>query len=222
MLLCLTLLLSSAYSLNFFNKVGISNKTTQATCLDGSQYAFYIYKPDESMKPVNKLLIYFEETPFGWCVEQDLATTTEKCYKFITADNLIDFGSSINWAGSITFLDGILSPEGSGDFNTWTKVFIQSCDGGAYMGNRDPIVFKSRKLHFKGSVNTIETFKYLQAKGYLTGQAEVVIAGAMDGAIAAMQWAETLKEYTTAPVRVMADSAIHLNEYNRKNNQSVI
>ena len=61
------------------------------------------------------------------------------------------------------------------------------------MGDRDPITYKHRKLHFKGSVNTIETFKLLKSKGYIAGKDEVVIAGSMGGAIAAMQWAETLR-----------------------------
>ena len=36
------------------------------------------------------------------------------------------------------------------------------------MGDRDPIKYKQHKLHFKGSVNTIETFKILKSKGYIT------------------------------------------------------
>ena len=92
-----------ANTLSFYNQIKVSNKTTAASCLDGTQYGFYLWQPDNSstIKPVNKLLIYFEETPFGWCVEQDLSSSIEKCFKFITEDNLINFGSSQNWTDSV-------------------------------------------------------------------------------------------------------------------------
>ena len=86
-----------------------SNKTTEASCLDGTEYGFYYWEPDNTTKKVNKTVIYFEETPFGWCVEQDLSTSIEKCYEFITRDNLIDFGSSQNWTDSVMWVDGIRS-----------------------------------------------------------------------------------------------------------------
>jgi hypothetical protein len=54
-------------SINLFNKIEISNKTG-AACLDGSNPAFYLWEPDNFDTPVNKVLIYFDETPFGWCV----------------------------------------------------------------------------------------------------------------------------------------------------------
>ena len=79
------------------------------------------------------------------------------------------------------------------------------------MGDRDPITYKGHKLHFKGNINTLETFKLLKSKGYITNKDEVVITGSMGGAIAAMQWAETLREFTDSPVRLMVDSGIHLN-----------
>ena len=43
--------------------------------MDGSNAAFYLWVPDDLDTPVNKVLIYFEETPFGWCVKEDLATS---------------------------------------------------------------------------------------------------------------------------------------------------
>lgn len=88
------------------------------------------------------------------------------------------------------------------------------------MGNRDPIDFKKKKFHFKGSLNVEEVFKYLQAKKIIANREEIVLAGSMNGAIAAMNWVDTFRQYTTAPVRLFLDSAIHLNEPNRKTNRS--
>lgn len=116
------------------------------------------------------------------------------------------------------FLTGILSPFEGGEFNSWTKVLVKSCDGGLFMGDGNTVEYKKHKLYFKGSLNIQEMMLSLQTRGYLQVE-EVVIAGSMNGAIAAMMWSEKLKEFTDAPVRILADSAIHLNEYNRKNSR---
>ena len=42
----------------------------------------------------------------------------------------------------------------------------------------------------------------------------------MNGAIAAMNYIEVLKKYTNNPIRMFVDSAIHLDEHNRKTNRS--
>lgn len=42
----------------------------------------------------------------------------------------------------------------------------------------------------------------------------------MNGAIAAMNYVDVLKQYTNNPIRLFVDSAIHLDEYNRKTNRS--
>lgn len=67
-------------------------------------------------------------------------------------------------------LVGITSPYDGGEFGMWTKVIIKSCDGGAYMGNRDSIDYKKHKFHIKGSVNVEEVFKYLQNKKIITNK----------------------------------------------------
>jgi hypothetical protein len=79
--------------------------------MDGSPYSIYISTPDPLDFPViaNKLLIFWEEIDFGWCMKEDLSTSIHQCYEFITQDNLIDSGSSINWPSNMAFLTGILS-----------------------------------------------------------------------------------------------------------------
>ena len=90
------------------------------------------------------------------------------------------------------------------------------------MGDRDPISYKKSKLYLKGSVNTIEIFNYLKAKGYLTDKKSVVLSGSYNGAIAAMQWAPTLQKYTTTQVKLHLDAGLHLNQPNYKKNSTVI
>jgi predicted TIM-barrel enzyme len=102
----------------------------------------------------------------------------------------------------------------------WVKISIRSCDGGAFMGNREPISFRKHLLHFKGNLIIDEIFKYLQATRIITDKDEIVIAGSLNGAVAAMNYVDWLKQYTNSPIRILVDSGIHLNEFNRKTNNS--
>ncbi len=73
--------------------------------MDGSPYSIYTYTPDPlDFTVANKLLIYFEEIDFGWCMKDGLNTSLHECYQFITQDNLIDVGSSINWPSNVEYL----------------------------------------------------------------------------------------------------------------------
>ncbi len=87
--------------INMFNKMELTTKNG-AMCLDGSPFAIYTYQPDPLDFDViaNKLLIFFEETDFGWCIEEDLNSTLEKCHKFATDVSDTSFGSSKNYGGS--------------------------------------------------------------------------------------------------------------------------
>lgn len=51
-------------------------------CMDGTPYSIYVYVPDPLDVDViaNKLLIFWEEIDFGWCMETDLATSLHRCY----------------------------------------------------------------------------------------------------------------------------------------------
>lgn len=60
------------------------------------------------------------------------------------------------------------------------------------MGEGNTVEYKKHKLFFKGSLNIIEMMRSLQTRGYFQVE-EIVIAGSMNGAIAAMMWSETLK-----------------------------
>ena len=61
----------------------------------------------------------------------------------------IRFWSSKNWSNTEYFWSGILSFNGGGFFYNWIKVLIPSCDGGAFLGNSDPISDKRDKIYFR-------------------------------------------------------------------------
>ena len=99
---------ANAFSL--YNLITISNKTG-AACLDGSSPGFYLWEPEQDdPSPRDKVLIYFEETPFGWCTKLDLSSSIEECYKFIDQDYLREYGSSSDWDEDMMILGGMLSP----------------------------------------------------------------------------------------------------------------
>ena len=206
-------------SMNLFNLVNLNSKTN-ATCMDGSNAGYYLWHPDETEKPVNKLLIHFQQTPLGWCTQQDLSSSINNCHRWITSQNLEDETSTKNWETNFLPLTGILSPFDGGEFNMWTKVVIRSCDGGAFMGDRQPISYKGSKLHFKGTNIVRQIFQNLKDKKYFDNREEVVISGSMNGAVAALTYSTIIKEYTKSPVRVLVDSAIHLDYPNAKTNRS--
>ena len=64
-LIFLAICFTSVGGMTLYNAVEISNKTG-AACLDGSPFQFYIWEPEAV---AHNVLIYFEETPFGWCVK---------------------------------------------------------------------------------------------------------------------------------------------------------
>lgn len=74
--LTIFLLIICAQGINFFGQVEFNLKTG-AMCMDGSPYSIYTYSPDPLDFDViaNKLLIFWEEIDFGWCMKDDLTTS---------------------------------------------------------------------------------------------------------------------------------------------------
>ena len=158
----------SATSMTLFNLQSLT-KQNGAMCMDGSPYGIYTYLPDpQDFKVIaNKVLIFFDFAPYGWCHEQNDSSTIEHCYKFISEDNLKDYGSSENWGNNFFFLNGMLSIGGGGYFTNWPKVFLKSCDGGSYLGNHDAVSYKKHKMYFRGSQNIKEAVTYLNKINFL-------------------------------------------------------
>jgi hypothetical protein len=217
------LLVWGALGINFFGQVEFNVKTG-AMCMDGSPYSIYTYSPDPLDVDViaNKLLVYWEEIDFGWCMKQDLPTSIHQCYEFITQDSLMDFGSSKNWPSNMGFLAGILSWEDGGYFTNWPKVVMRSCDGGSYMGNSGPIKYKDKSLHFKGSQNVMQAVAYLNKINWLRNREEVVMVGSFNAGIAALLWSDYFRSQTNGKFRIIADGALFLNSYNYRHNTTYI
>jgi hypothetical protein len=219
----LVLVLIATEGINFFGRTDFNLKTG-AMCMDGSEYGIYTYTPDPlDFKTVaNKLLIYFEEIDFGWCMKEDLATSLHQCYEFVTQENLIDAGSSNEWPTNVDYLGGILSLNDGGYFDNWPKVVLKNCDGGSFLGNSDPIKYRDKKLHFKGSQNVLTAIAYLNKINWLKNREEVVLVGSFNGGIAALLWSDYIRAQTNGKFRIIADATLFLNTHSYRHNNSYI
>jgi hypothetical protein len=102
-------------------------------------------------------------------------------------------------------LNGFLSPNSV--FGSWIKIVIKTCDGGSHFSDSS-VVFKNKTLNFRGYKNVMEVINYLNKNNLLANREEVVVAGAGNGALAALAWVDVIKGNTKGKVRVLADAAV--------------
>jgi hypothetical protein len=90
------------------------------------------------------------------------------------------------------------------------------------MGNSDPIKYRDKRIHFKGSQNVQQAVAYLNKINWLKNREEVVLIGSFNAGIAALLWSDYFKSQTNGKFRVIADGALFLNTYNYRHNSSYI
>lgn len=120
------------------------------------------------------------------------------------------------------YLGGILSLNDGGYFDNWPKVVLKSCDGGSFLGNSDPIKYRDKKLHFKGSQNVLTSIAYLNKINWLKNREEVVVVGSFNGGIAALLWSDYIRAQTNGKFRIIADATLFLNTHSYRHNNSYI
>jgi hypothetical protein len=171
----------------------------------------------------SKILIHFEGIDFGWCVENDTASTIENCYKY-TQDQDEDWGSSNNLPTNLFYLFGMLNDDTleSPGYYGWTKVVIKSCDGTGFQGYRSqPVVFKREKVYFRGHNNTLEALRWMNnTLGLYSKFTDILLTGSLNGAIAAMQWSDFVKQHAKGKVSVLADAAVYRDQLSQKINHT--
>jgi hypothetical protein len=90
---------------------------------------------------------------------------------------------------------------------SWYRVIIRTCDGGSYFSDTTA-QYKGKTMNFKGSRNVLEAVNYLNSIKWLQNREEILIAGAQNGGLAALAWADYIKGFTKGKVKVLADAAI--------------
>lgn len=104
----------------------------------------------------------------------------------------------------------------------WAKVIIKSCDGTGFQGYRaEAVLYKKHKIYFRGHNNTMEAFRYLNnSLGLFTKFTNILLTGSLNGAIAAMQWSEYVRNNAKGKVSVLADAAVYRDQLSQKINHT--
>jgi O-palmitoleoyl-L-serine hydrolase len=204
--LLLAFLVAFAAASLVYQKVVVED--AEAKCLDGSQAAYYIYQGDPA-----KVLIFIEGG--GWCGDNDLASTTENCYK----RSKTDLGSSTGYQPTQTFGSGILSDHSDNYFNGWTRVFLKYCDGSGHQGSKkDAINYKGATLYFRGQDIKIAQFNSINKsnKIFTNAVTHLVLTGESAGGLAAFQWTNYLAAKLDKNTKFWSipDSGVFVDEVN--------
>eukprot|EP00825_Cyclidium_porcatum_P016600 TRINITY_DN1955_c0_g5_i1.p1 TRINITY_DN1955_c0_g5~~TRINITY_DN1955_c0_g5_i1.p1 ORF type:complete len:406 (-),score=51.24 TRINITY_DN1955_c0_g5_i1:220-1437(-) len=182
-----------------------------ASCLDGTAPGYYLREGKGDGK--KKYVIYFQGG--SWCQGLSSDDVLQSCYNILGTD----LGSSKNWPKTKEF-DGILSNSQSSnpDFYNWNQVVINYCDGSLHQGYiKDPIIYQSKQIYFRGQINTVEILDELQGKHGLNAASDVIVAGFDSGVIALYQWIDYIKtKYLSSTVNYhgIADSGYYIDFLN--------
>lgn len=141
-----------------------------AVCLDGSPPGYYMRKGLQ-----NKWIIYLQGG--AWCYNPEM------CYK----RSGTELGSSKCFPRSFA-LEGFLSsdPKMNPDFYNWTSIFVASCDGAFFSGDRKkPFKVKGKRLYFRGR-RILDLFIDVLLRKGLGNASDVILGGRSAGALATL------------------------------------
>jgi hypothetical protein len=101
-------------------------------------------------------------------------------------------------------------------FNTWTVVHLKYCDGTGHQGyKKDPIVYNSSKLYFRGHNITVAQLNSIDKNHKLFSAAtDIIVTGQSAGGVAALTWVNYIASRAPRKAKVwcLADSPIFLDE----------
>jgi len=165
---------------------------TDALCLDGSPYFYYI-----SVGSSNRFYIYHQGG--GWC--SDLSDCLQRSKS--------PLGSSSTWGPTMGF-DNDMSrdPKVNSLMYDWNFVYLPYCDGGSFTGN---ISSSSPLLYFHGLQIREAVVNSLRANYGLNSATDIVIGGCSAGGLAAylhVDWYS--QKQPSATTRGLIDSGFFL------------
>ena len=162
---------------------------SEGKCLDGTPNGYYLSKNPHS----NNLIFYFDGG--GFCNGSTVEETIESCYK----RSLTKKGSSEDWPKYISIVEasifGILNhiEYKNPNFYDWNKVYIKYCDGAFHTGHAD-VFYNGTTLYFRGEISTKLIIGDVLKKANLNKDSTVILSGMSAGGVAAMYWADYVKE----------------------------
>ena len=197
-----------------FTVVELDN-STDAKCLDGTNFKFFFYKGYGS--GADKFIINWEGSAF---CGSDGYNILDSCYnrsegEYGTSSQMGDNGTII----TTNFPWGEFSSlkEYNPLFHNWNKVLIHSCDGSNHFGYlKDAISYKGKDLWIRGYNNTMSTLEFLRVNYGLFEMSEIMLIGGSSGGTAAFIWISYLQDYFPKNIKLMGvpDAGFFMDTYN--------
>lgn len=202
------------YSFNdSFTVIEIDN-STDALCLDGTNYKFWFHKGTGT--GANKFMFNWIGSAFCGADGTDILSS---CYQ----RSLTEYGSSDSYGDNGTLVFSGVSwgyfssiQEFNPEFYNWNKVALQSCDGGNHQGFlREPVLYNNTNLWFRGFNNTMATIEYLRNHYDIFNASEIILGGGSSGGTAAYVWSNYLQDYFPSTIKVMGmpDAGFFMDTY---------
>jgi hypothetical protein len=181
----------SALELNYI-------KNSEARCLDGSPYGFYLREGDP-----NRVLVHFEGG--GSCGD----LTTQQALLNCLERSKSGLGSSYVWPLELSYPKDSSLGEfiDNPNFSNWTIAFLPYCDGTLHHGYlARPVRVESRSLYFRGHANTVLTLeRLLKGRRNLT----LYFSGFSAGAIASVLYANHVERvFSPEKLVILPDSGL--------------
>lgn len=160
----------------------------RTACARGGRFAFWLRRADPA-----KLVIFFQGGGGCWNAETCAAGST-------WFDDRIALYDDPQYGGGILDLTAPENP-----FRDWSFLFVPSCTGDVYMGDRDTTYARGLRVRHRGAVN---------ARAALTGAfrafptpRQVLVTGCSAGSVgAAFHVARVMARYPRARVSLLGDS----------------
>jgi len=202
------------YSFNDTFEVVELDNTTDAVCLDGTNYKFWFKRGHGS--GLNKWMFNWQGAAFCGA---DGINILESCLtrslgEYGSSNSLGDNGTIINSSVAWGYFSSLK------DFNpmfyNWNKVFYLSCDGANHQGYlKEPVVYRDTKLWFRGFNNTMSTMEYLRTRYGLFNATEIILSGGSSGGLATYPWMSYLQHYFPQNTKLMGlpDAGFFIDTY---------
>lgn len=191
------------------------DESTDAKCLDGSNYKFYFIKGQGS--GADKFMINWEGGAF--CGVDGLEFK-ESCLQ----RSKMFLGSSRMWGENQTIrvekrAYGYFSSiqEYNPDFWNWNKILIKYCDGSNHQGYvKDPIVVNETNIWFRGYNNTKAALEFAREHLGLFDASEIILSGGSAGGQAVYIWSNYLRSYFPKKIKLLgiSDAGLFIDVYN--------
>jgi hypothetical protein len=161
----------------------------RTACARGGRFAFWVRRADPS-----RLVIFLQGG--GGCWD---ARTCERGSPWF--DDSVSLGDDPQYnAGGIFDLARADNP-----FRGWSFVFVPSCTGDVYMGDRDTTYARGLRIRHRGSVNAQAALRAAFAR--FPSPRQVLVAGCSAGSVgAAFHIGRVIARYPRAEVTLLGDS----------------